>query len=283
MRYSVEFMPLFQVIVLGIVQGLTEFLPISSTAHLVLVPWLFGWEPHSLAFDIALHAGTLAAIVLYFFRDWIQVITQGFGARFDGDPTLGRNRMLLWLMAVGTLPIGVFGYIFKEQAETTWRNPTVIGTMMIAIAGVLWLAERAGRRQKDLSHLNMADAILIGLAQTLSIIPGTSRSGITIAAGLFRNFDRQAAARFSFLLSTPAVGAAALKDFYDLYQEGGLPPEMQTAFLVGILVSGLAGYLVIEFFMNYLRRRTLNLFIAYRLIFGIIVIALAQFFRFGGE
>ncbi len=276
-------MPLIQVIVLGIVQGLTEFLPISSTAHLVLVPWLFGWPPHSLAFDIALHVGTLAAILIYFFRDWVQVLAQGFGARFDGDPALGRNRMLLWLLAAATIPIGAFGYIFKEQAETTWRSPTVIGIMMILIAGVLWLAERSGRRQKDLSHLNTADALLIGFAQTLAIVPGTSRSGITIAAGLFRNFDRQSAARFSFLLSTPAIGAAALKDFYDLYKEGGLPPDMRAAFLVGILVSGLTGYLVIGLFMNYLRRRNFNFFIAYRLIFGIIVIALAQFFRFGGE
>jgi len=276
-------MPLLQVIVLGIVQGLTEFLPISSTAHLVLIPWLFGWPPHSLAFDIALHAGTLAAIIVYFFRDWIQLIVQGLGGRFDGDPALARNRMLLWLMAMATLPIGLFGYIFKEQAETTWRSPTVIGIMMIAVAAILWLAERAGRRQKDLEHINTVDALLIGIAQALAIVPGTSRSGVTIAAGLFRNLERPAAARFSFLLSTPAIGAAALKDFYDLYKQGGLPHDMRVAFGVGILVSGITGYLVIELFMNYLRRHNLRFFITYRVIFGIIIIALAQFFRLGGE
>jgi undecaprenyl-diphosphatase len=274
-------MPLIEVIVLGIVQGLTEFLPISSTAHLALVPWLFGWKDPGLAFDIALHVGTLVAILVYFFRDWVQVIAQGFGARVDGDPVLSRNRMLLWLMAIGTLPVGIAGLIFGEQAETTWRSPTVIGVMMIIIAGVIWWAERVGRRQKDLGQLTPLDAVAIGAAQALSIVPGTSRSGITIAAGLFRNFDRRAAARFSFLLSAPAVGAAAAKDFYDLMKDGGIPPEMRSALLVGIIVSGITGVLVIQFFMNFLRKNTLQFFIAYRVIFGIIIIALAQFSRFG--
>jgi undecaprenyl-diphosphatase len=274
-------MPLIEVIVLGIVQGLTEFLPISSTAHLALVPWLFGWKDPGLAFDIALHVGTLVAILVYFFRDWVQVIAQGFGARVDGDPVLSRNRMLLWLMAIGTLPVGIAGLIFGEQAETTWRSPTVIGVMMIIIAGVIWWAERVGRRQKDLGQLTPLDAVAIGAAQALSIVPGTSRSGITIAAGLFRNFDRRAAARFSFLLSAPAVGAAAAKDFYDLVKDGGIPPEMRSALLVGIIVSGITGVLVIQFFMNFLRKNTLQFFIAYRVIFGIIIIALAQFSRFG--
>ena len=276
-------MPLVEVIILGIVQGLTEFLPISSTAHLALIPWLFGWPDPGLAFDIALHVGTLAAILIYFFRDWIQVLVHGFGVRMEGDPELSRNRQLLWMMVIATLPVGLFGYIFKAQAETTWRNPTVMGTMMIAIGVVLWFAERVGRKQKDLGHLSFLDAIAIGMAQALAIIPGTSRSGVTISAGLFRNFDRQTAARFSFLLSTPAIGAAAAKDFYDLLKhEGGIPAEMRMAFVVGIVVSGLTGCVVIHFFMNFLRRRSLNVFVAYRIIFGIIVIALAQFFRYNG-
>src|SRR5579871_2964441 len=134
-------MPLLQAIILGIVQGLTEFLPISSTAHLAVIPWLFGWKDPGLAFDIALHAGTLAAIVIYFFRDWIQVLVQGFGGRFEGDPDLARNRGLLWYMVAGTIPVGVFGLIFNKQAETTWRTPLVIAAMMIVIAGVLWWSE----------------------------------------------------------------------------------------------------------------------------------------------
>jgi undecaprenyl-diphosphatase len=276
-------MPLVEVIILGIVQGLTEFLPISSTAHLALIPWLFGWPDPGLAFDIALHVGTLAAILIYFFRDWVHVIAQGFGIRMEGDPELSRNRNLLWFMVLATLPVGFFGYIFKQQAETTWRSPTVMAVMMIVIGVVLWWAERVGRKQKDLGHLSIVDAIFIGFAQALSIIPGTSRSGSTMSAGLLRNLDRQTAARFSFLLSTPAIGAAAAKDFYDLMKhEGGIPPEMRTAFIVGILVSGVTGCIVIQLFMNFLRRSTLNVFVAYRIIFGIIIIALAQLFRYNG-
>jgi undecaprenyl-diphosphatase len=276
-------MPLIQVIVLGIVQGLTEFLPISSTAHLAVIPWLFGWKDPGLTFDIALHAGTLAAILIYFFRDWLLVLAHGFGLRVEGDPDLKRNPKLLWFLVTATIPVGVFGYILKEQAETTWRNPNVIGAMMIGVGVILGLAERAGRRQKDLSHVSFADSLAIGFAQVLAIVPGTSRSGITIAAGLFRNLDRATAARFSFLLSTPAIAAAAAKDFYDLLkQEGGIPPDMRTAFVVGILVSAVTGCLVIRFLMNYLRKGTLNCFVAYRVIFGIIVIALAHFFRLTG-
>ena len=276
-------MPLIEVIILGLVQGLTEFLPISSTAHLALVPWLFGWQDPGLGFDIALHVGTLAAIVIYFFRDWLQILAQGFGVRFDGDPTLKRNRMLLWLMAIATLPVGLFGFIFKKQAETAWRNPTVIASMMIGVGILLWICDRIGRRQKDLGHVTAVDAICIGLAQALSIVPGTSRSGITISAGLWRNLDRPTAARFSFLLSTPAIAAAAAKDFYDIYKhEGGIPPEMHIPFGVGILVSGITGLAVIHFFMEFLRTRSMNVFVAYRVIFGIIIIALAHFFRYTG-
>ena len=276
-------MPLYEAIVLGLIQGLTEFLPISSTAHLAVIPWLVGWKDPGLAFDIALHAGTLAAILIYFFRDWVQILAQGFGAGIGADPALGRNRMLLWLMAAATIPIGVFGYAFNKQAATTWRNPDVIGAMMIGVGLILWWAERAGRRRNDLGQLTFADALAIGFAQVLAIVPGTSRSGITIAAGLFRNLDRPTAARFSFLLSTPAIGAAAAKDFYDLFKhQGGISPEMRTAFFVGILVSAVSGAIVILFFLDFLRRRTLNCFVIYRVIFGIIVIALAHFFRFTG-
>jgi undecaprenyl-diphosphatase len=277
-------MPLFEAIILGIVQGLTEFLPISSTAHLILIPWLFGWKDPGLAFDVALHAGTLAAVLIYFFHDWIQVVGQALGFRAEGDPELSRNRGLLWLMVAATIPVGVFGYLFQHQAESVWRTPNVIAATMIGVGLILWWADRVGRKQKDLGHLSFADAMVVGFAQVLSIVPGTSRSGVTIAAGLLRNLDRASAARFSFLLSTPAIGAAAAKDFYDLVKhEGGIPPDMRTAFLVGIVVSGITGCLVIRLFMNYLRRGTFTVFVAYRVIFGIIIIALAHFFRFTGR
>ncbi|HEV2447139.1 MAG TPA: undecaprenyl-diphosphate phosphatase, partial [Candidatus Sulfopaludibacter sp.] len=204
-------MPLIQVIVLGVVQGLTEFLPISSTAHLYLTSWLLGWKTEALSFDIMLHLGTLLAILFYFFKDWVQIVGQGFGMRVGGDDELKHNHMLLWLMAIATIPVGVFGYLFNKQAEGAWRTPYVMGAMLIAVGVLMWLAENAGRRLRDLASLGLPDAVTIGAAQALAIVPGTSRSGITISMGLFRNLDRPAAARFSFLLSAPAIGGAAAK------------------------------------------------------------------------
>ena len=213
-------MPLLQVIVLALVQGLTEFLPISSTAHLYLTSWLFGWQVEGLDFDIALHIGTLLAVLLYFARDWVQIIAQGFGIRMRGDEELKHNHMLLWLLVIGTIPVGIAGLVFNKQAETTWRNPFVIGGMLIAVGVLMYLAENAGRQQRDLSSINLPDAVTIGAAQALAVVPGTSRSGITISAGLFRNMTRESAARFSFLLSTPAIGAAAAKALLRHAQEG---------------------------------------------------------------
>jgi undecaprenyl-diphosphatase len=268
-------MPILQVIVLAVVQGITEFLPVSSTAHLYLTSWLLGWHTEALDFDIALHIGTLLAILLYFLRDWLQILAQGLGVRFGRDEELKHNRTMLWLLAIATIPVGVFGYVFKEQAETTWRNPFVIGVMLVAVGVVMWLAERAGRMRRDLSSLNLPDSVVIGLAQALSIVPGTSRSGITISAGLFNDFDRQSAARFSFLLSAPAIAAAAGKALYDMHKNGGLHAILNAPFVVGVAVSALTGCVVIGWFLHYLRRSSLLPFVYYRIIFGIIVLALA--------
>ena len=268
-------MPLLQVIVLAVVQGITEFVPISSTAHLYLTSWLLGWHTEALDFDIALHIGTLLAILLYFLRDWLQIVAQGFGMRYGRDEELTRNRTMLWLLAIATIPVGVFGYVFNKQAETTWRNPFVIGFMLVAVGVVMWLAERAGRKRRDLSSLNLPEAVVIGLAQALSIVPGTSRSGITISAGLFNDFDRQSAARFSFLLSAPAIAAAAGKALYDMHKHGGLDAILNAPFVVGVAVSALTGCVVIAWFLHYVRRSSLLPFVYYRIIFGIIVLALA--------
>jgi len=268
-------MPLLQVIVLAVVQGLTEFLPISSTAHLYLTSQLFGWQLEGLDFDIALHIGTLLAVLLYFARDWVQIVAQGFGIRMKGDDELQLNHMLLWLLAIGTIPVGVAGLVFNKQAETTWRNPFVIGGMLIAVGVVMYLAENAGRRLRDLSSLNLPDAVTIGVAQALAVVPGTSRSGITISAGLFRNLTRESAARFSFLLSTPAIAAAAGKALFDLHKKSGLHGILNTEVVVGVAVSAITGCFVISWFLHYLRRGGLRPFVYYRIIFGIIVIALA--------
>jgi len=268
-------MPLYQVVVLAIIQGITEFLPISSTAHLALAPWLLGWSDPGLTFDIALHLGTLIAVVGYFFRTWVQLVAHGFGIDYGNDPLLQRNRALLWLLAIGTIPVGVCGYLFGKQAETTWRSPFVIGTMLIVVGVLMWVSERVGTRAKNMNQVTLADSLVIGAAQALAIVPGTSRSGITITAGLFRNLDRVTAARFSFLLATPAIAGAAAKAVHDLIKHGGLPADVHAAFVLGIVLSGVTGLAVIAFILRFLQRHGLYFFIYYRIVFGIIVIALA--------
>jgi len=268
-------MPIAQVIVQAIVQGLTEFLPVSSTAHLYLTTWLLGWPDGGLNFDIALHIGTLLAVVLYFFGDWVQIVAQGFGIRHGKDEELRHNHMLLWLLVIGTIPVGIVGLLLHKQAEGPWRNPFVIGATLILVGLVMAWAEAFGKRIRDLSALSGPDAIAIGAAQALAVVPGVSRSGITISAGLFRNLTRETAARFSFLLSVPAIGAAAAKDLYEMYKQSGLHAFAETSFLVGIAVSAVTGCVVIAWFLRYLRRSSLRPFVYYRIIFGIIVLALA--------
>jgi undecaprenyl-diphosphatase len=276
-------MPIFQVVVLAIIQAVTEFLPISSTAHLILAPWLFGWKDPGLVFDVALHAGTLVAILIYFFRDWTQIVAQGFGLNAGSDPQLKQNRNLLWLLAAASVPIGIFGYLFDTDAETTWRSPYLVGAMLIVIGVLIWIAERRSAGQKDIGQVSWGDGIVIGVAQALSVVPGTSRSGITITGGLFRGLNRETAARFSFLLSTPAIAAAVAKKLWDVHKEGGIPADMRVPFLLGAALSGILGAVVIAYFLRYLRHRSLMPFVYYRIVFGIIVIALAVFFRFTAE
>jgi undecaprenyl-diphosphatase len=267
--------PLYQAVILALVQGFTEFLPVSSSAHLDLFPWLLRWTDPGLCFDIALHVGTLIAIVVYFFKDWLQVLAQGFGFRFGTDPDLRDNPRLLWLMLAATIPVGVSGFLLRDAAETTLRQPYVYGTMLIGVAGLMWLAEAVGRQDRSIRHLGLWDAIFIGMAQMLAPIPGTSRSGITIAAGLSRGYDRSSAARFSFLLSTPAIAGAAVLALHKLHKAGGVPAGMHTAFALGIAVSAVSGLIVIAFLLRYLRHHSMNVFVWYRVALGILVLALA--------
>jgi undecaprenyl-diphosphatase len=268
-------MPLYQVIVLAIVQGLTEFLPISSTAHLHLTTWLLGWNAESLSFDIMLHMGTLLALVIYFIGDWVQIFGMALGVKIGHDSQLEQNRGLLWLLIIGTVPVGIAGLLFNKQAETTWRTPWVMGLMLIAVGALMWLAENESRRQRDLSTLYLPDALSIGLAQALAVVPGVSRSGITMSAGLFRNLDRETAARFSFLLATPALAAAAAKALWDAHKTHELHALLSTNFIVGVLVSAATGWVVIGWLLHYLRHASFRPFVYYRVIFGIIVLALA--------
>lgn len=275
-------MPLYEAIILAIVQGLTEFLPVSSTAHLAIIPRLFHFPDPGLGFDVALHVGTLVAVLIFFFRDWVQVIANGLGFSYRGVAPDENSRSLLWYLVVGTIPLLIAGATLKEYAEGPWRTLFVMGTTLVVLGIFMYFADRVSQNKRRLDSMTWTDAITIGVAQALAVVPGVSRSGITITAARFRHLDREAAARFSFLLSTPAIAAAAAKDALDLRKEGGVPHDMQLPYLVGIAVSGLVGMVVIAFFLHYLRRNTLNLFVWYRVIFGIIVIALGIFFRNGG-
>jgi undecaprenyl-diphosphatase len=279
-------MPLYQVIVLGVVQGLTEFLPISSTAHLYLVPWLSGWPEHELTFDVALHVGTLFAVLIFFFRTWVELVAAGFGIttprRDPGSQTEGPSmrpkfhRHLFWFLVLGTIPGGVAGLLFQRQIETVFRSPIVMGTALIVVAILMGWAEKVSKTERELSKAGLLDSVWVGLAQAVALIPGVSRSGITISAGLLLDLRREAAARFSFLLSTPIIAGAALKAGIDLWRDG-IAAGMVTPFIVGILVSAIAGYATISFFLKFLQFGTFKIFIYYRVILGIIVLALAFF------
>lgn len=275
-------MAFYQAILLAVIQGFTEFLPISSSAHLALAPWLLGWKDQGLAFDIALHFGTLLAVLIYFFRDWLQILGAAIGQRWGSDPDLTDDGRLLWYLAAGSIPIGVIGWFAKDAVETTLRSPWVIGFMLVSVGLLMGWADKRARLQKNVAHITLPDALAIGMAQALAVVPGTSRSGITITAGLLRGYDRAPAARFSFLLSTPAIAAAAAKAFYDLYKAGGIPDAERGVFVAGVVASALSGCLVIGFFLRYLRQSSLRFFVVYRIVFGILILALASFRRLGG-
>jgi undecaprenyl-diphosphatase len=275
-------MTLFHVIILAIVQGLTEFLPVSSTAHLVLFPWLFHWPEPGMAFDVALHAGTLVAILLYFLRTWIELTLNGVGIHYPASAsgeTVAQNRRLFWLLVIGTIPAALAGYEFEHVIEDTLRKPVPIGWAMIAVGLLMWLADRAANLNRTIGQVRLFDSLFVGVAQAFALFPGVSRSGITIAAGLARKLTRETAARFSFLLATPVIAGAAAKELPKLIhmQRAGQLDLSMSAILMSIVVSGIVGYAVIAFFLRYLQTRTLKIFIVYRVVFGIVVLLLAYY------
>jgi undecaprenyl-diphosphatase len=279
-------MLLYQAIILAIIQGLTEFLPVSSTAHLILFPWLLGWTDGGLVFDVALHVGTLVAVLLYFLKDWIHLTFAGLGLHYPSSAsaqTIQQNRRLFWLLVIGTIPAAVLGFKFEKIAEATLRQPLPVACALIVVGLVMWFADSHSRLDREIESANMTDTVTIGCAQALALFPGVSRSGITIVAGLFRGMTREAAARFSFLLSTPIIAGAALKEMPKLLKmhKAGLLDIPLSTIGIAILVSGIVGYLVIAFFMRYLQTRTLKIFVYYRILFGILVLVL--WFLHGGH
>lgn len=277
-------MDLFQALVLGLVQGLTEFLPVSSSAHLIFVPWLFGWKDpaiNSLQFDVALHMGTLLAVLAYFASDWRRLIGAFVASvverRIGDDP----DRRTAWFVLLASIPAGIVGLLGESKIDALFHEANnlrtgllVIATMMIVMAGLLFVAERMGTHQLEMRQMNLRAALTIGFAQALALIPGVSRSGSTITAGLFLGLKREPAARFSFLLATPVVLGAGLKKLYDLTQEGGIAANTQMGFLVGFLAAAISGFLCIFFLLRYLQRNSTAPFIWYRFMVGLALFVL---------
>ena len=270
-------MTIFQAVILALVQALTEFLPISSTAHLYLFPWLFGWGDPGLTFTMVVHAGTLVGVVLYFFRTWITLGLNGLGVRYPAraSPEEQRGaRRMFWIIAAATVPAALAGVLLEGHIETTFRTPLLMGAMLIGVGLLMLYAESRSALTRGMDSISLGDAVTIGVAQAVALVPGVSRSGITITAGLFLGLTREAAARFTFLLSTPIIAGATAKKLLDLWQQP-MTGEAATVLWAAAITSAVAGYLVIAFFMRYLQTRTLKIFIVYRILFGIFVLLLA--------
>ena len=263
---------IFKAIVLGIIQGTTEFIPISSTAHLRIIPALLGWKDIGAAYTAVIQIGTLIATLIYFRKD-IFSLTEGFIHAFKKKDFLTNYESRIFiLIIIGTIPISVCGLLFKRFIEGEARGLYVISAALILLAIVLYIAEKVSSKKKDLSEITVKDGIVIGCAQALALIPGSSRSGVTITAGLFRGLKRDVAARYSFLLSIPAI---ALSGLYELYKERHvLLDENLLSLSIATIVSGVVGYLSIAFLINYLKTRSNLIFIIYRIALGILILIL---------
>jgi undecaprenyl-diphosphatase len=260
-----------EAIVLGLVQGLTEFLPISSSGHLRIIPAMLGWEDPGAGFTAVIQLGTMAAVLLYFRADlwniavaWARELRKPFKQR-SHEANLG------WFIILGTIPIAIFGFIFKDQIESGARNLYLIGSALILFSFVMLAADRIGTRRRELVDLDGRDGIFIGVAQALALVPGVSRSGATISAGLFRGFDRVAAARYSFLLSVPAVVLSGLFELRKVGEEGS-PSTGATA--IATLVAFATGYAAIAWLIRYLGNHNLTIFVVYRIALGVLVLGL---------
>lgn len=264
-------MNIFQAIVLGIVQGLTEFLPVSSTAHLRIVPALCGWRDPGTAFTAVIQLGTMLAIVAYFWRELLHVSVAWVKGIRDKPMRSTLEYKMGWYLILATIPVGVFGLIFSHQIKTGARNLWVIASSLIALAIVLFAAERVGKRDRGEEQLTGVDAAVVGTAQALALIPGASRSGTTITAGLFRGLTREAAARFSFLLSVPAVVLSGLYELKDVGKGNGPGAGLTGLALVFAFLVGLAS---IAWLMRWLANHTTYIFIFYRIALGVLLIAL---------
>ncbi|MCK4525070.1 MAG: undecaprenyl-diphosphate phosphatase [Candidatus Andersenbacteria bacterium] len=295
-------MEIIQSIILGIIQGVAEFLPISSSGHLVLIPHIFGWQDQGLAFDVALHWGTLFAVLLYFWKDWAEIFRKSYLlSKFksikrnrwfhspdravepiaqDGSTVLSPRwsqrvniqylkKDILFIIIVATIPGIIAGLLLNNYAETVFRDPLIVAGALFVGAILLFYSDKIGAKKSGLTNLSLKMGILIGLFQALAIIPGVSRSGITITIALLLGMQRISAARFSFLLSTPIILGAGIMEFPSLIESG-----LNINILVGVLVSAISGYLAIKYMLKYLENRSYNIFVGYRIVLAILIIIL---------
>ncbi len=249
---------MIEALILGIVQGVTEFFPVSSTAHLILLPWFFTWggDLNTLTFDVALHAGTLLALIFCFWRDWIEM--------------LAHKRRLFSLIIIASVPAGIAGFLFNDIIEESLRSPYIISVALIVFSFVMYFSEKMFKH-RSIDNLNLIDAMVIGIAQAVALVPGVSRSGITISAGLFRGLDRTSSARFSFLLSTPIIAGATLLHAQKMAAESARYDL--DLFMVGFAASALTGLAAIKFLMSFFKKYSLNAFVYYRFLLAIVIIS----------
>lgn len=275
-------MTALEAIILGAIQGLTEFIPISSSAHLLIIRWVFGWEAKGVAFDAVIHLGTLLALLLFFGQDWYSVgraclATTRFARRkapvIAVASTSAVPAMLLWPIVLACIPAGLIGFLFDDVIEGKFRNaPVLTGVLLIAMGIVLYLADRMGRKSRPMHAVRTRDWLFIGIAQALAVIPGVSRSGITISAGLMSGLEREAAARFSFLVGAPVIFGAGIWELHKV-MKAGLTGADAMPLILGVVASTIVGYACIKFLIEYLRKRSTALFVVYRVALGVGVIA----------
>ncbi len=277
-------------IILGIIQGLTEFIPISSSAHLIVVPWLLGWEDsgiNSLTFDIALHLGTLVAVLWYFHADWLRLAVAGIASIRERAIGADPYRRLAWLLVVGCIPGAIIGALAESKIEHLFHAPNqphhagamIAVAALLAVAGVVMLlADRLAKHRRGMESLSLKDALIIGFAQALAVFPGVSRSGATITAGLALGLERPAAARFSFLLSAPIIAGAGLKSTWDIVQEmraGGISAAELSLFPIGFIAAAVSGYFCIKFLLRYLQGHSVAIFAYYRWVLAGLIVLVA--------
>lgn len=276
-------MEILSAAILGIIQGLTEFLPVSSSAHLILVPWFFGWKPEGLAFDVSLHLGTAVAVLAFFWKDWLHLAQEVMAGLKEGNPFGNHHRMLAWFLVVGTMPALVLGLALEKTAEAQLRSPLITVFTLAALGALLFLSERKGKQNRTIEMFTWADSLWIGFSQALALIPGVSRSGVTMTTAMFRDSTRTGAARFSFLLLTPVTVGAGILEGWRLVRAvhqpiEGIVPIQWSVLCVGVLCAAVTGFLCIQFFLRYLQTKSFLPFVIYRFLLAAVV--LIYYFRF---